>query len=56
MVAAVAANWIIELGLDDVIIMTENTDYGIPAAARRTRDLLEAAGVTVEQFNIRIGH
>ena len=36
MVAAVAANWMIELGLDDVIIMTENTDYGIPAAADET--------------------
>ena len=54
MVAAVAADWIIALGLDDVIIMTENTDYGIPAAADE-RALLEAAGVTVEQYNVELG-
>ncbi len=54
MVAAVAANWFIELGLDDVIIMTENTDYGIPAAADEAA-LLEAAGVTVEQFSFELG-
>ena len=54
MVAAVAANWFIELGLDDVIIMTENTDYGIPAAADETA-LLEAAGVAVEQYNFELG-
>ena len=54
MVAAVAADWMIALGLDDVIIMTENTDYGIPAAADE-RALLEAAGVKVEQFNIELG-
>ncbi len=54
MVAAVAAEWMIALGLDDVIILTENTDYGIPAAADE-RALLEAAGFTVEQFNIELG-
>ena len=54
MVAAVAANWMIELGLQDVIIMTENTDYGIPAAADE-RALLEAAGITVEQYNVELG-
>ena len=54
MVASVAANWIIELGLDDVIIMTENTDYGIPAAADETA-LLEAAGIKVEQFSFELG-
>lgn len=54
MVAAIAANWMIELGLQDVIIMTENTDYGIPAAADE-RALLEAAGITVEQYNVELG-
>ncbi len=54
MVAVVAAEWIIERGLDDVIIMTENTDYGIPAAADE-RALLEAAGITVEQYNFELG-
>ena len=54
MVAAVAAEWMIELGLQDVIIMTENTDYGRPAAADE-RALLEAAGITVEQYDIELG-
>ena len=54
MVAVVAADWMIDLGLDDVIIMTENTDYGIPAAADE-RALLEAAGIAVEQYNIELG-
>ena len=54
MVVLVAANWFIELGLDDVVIMTENTDYGIPAAADEAA-LLEAAGVTVEQYSFELG-
>lgn len=54
MVAAVAVEWIIALGLDDVIIMTENTDYGIPAAADETA-LLEAAGIKVEQYSFELG-
>ncbi len=54
MVAAVAAEWFIDLGLDDVIIMTENTDYGIPAAADEAA-LLEAAGITVEQYSFELG-
>lgn len=54
MVESVAANWFSELGLDDVIIMTENTDYGIPAAALQA-DLLEAAGMTVEQYSFELG-
>ncbi len=54
MVATVAVDWIIDLGLEDVIIMTENTDYGIPAAADE-RALLEAAGITVEQYNVELG-
>lgn len=54
MVAAVASDWMISLGLDDVIIMTENTDYGKPAAADE-RALLEAAGVTVQQYDIELG-
>ena len=54
MVAAVSADWIIELGLTDAIIVTENTDYGIPAAADE-RALLEAAGITVEQYNVELG-
>lgn len=54
MVAVVAVQWIIERGLHDVIIMTENTDYGIPAAADE-KARLEAAGVKVEQYNFELG-
>ena len=54
MVAVVAADWIIELGLEDVVIMTENTDYGRPAAADE-RALLEAAGIKVEQYDFELG-
>ncbi len=54
MVVAIAVEWIIERGLHDVIIMTENTDYGIPAAADE-KALLEAAGIKVEQYNFELG-
>ncbi len=54
MIAAVAVQWIIELAVHDVIIMTENTDYGIPAAADETA-LLEAAGINVEQYSFELG-
>ena len=54
MVAAVVADWIIELGLDDVIIVAENTDWGQPAAADETA-LLEAGGVSVERYNVELG-
>ena len=54
MVAAVVADWIIELGLQDVIIVAENTDWGRPAAADETT-LLEAAGITVEQYDVELG-
>ena len=54
MVAFVIVDWIIELGLDDVVIFAENTDYGQPAAADE-RVLLEAAGIRVEQFDVELG-
>ncbi|MCY3915695.1 MAG: ABC transporter substrate-binding protein [Chloroflexi bacterium] len=54
MVSVVAVDWMIDLGLKDVIIMTENTDYGIPAAADE-RARLEAAGIAVEQYNFELG-
>ena len=54
MVGAVIADWLISLGVDDVIILAENTDFGQPAAAdEKTR--LEAAGMRVEQYNIELG-
>ena len=54
MVAAVAVQWMIELGLKDVIIMTENTDYGIPAADDAVA-LLEAAGIATEVYSVELG-
>ena len=54
MVAVVAVDWMIELGLKDVIIMTENTDYGIPAADDE-KMRLEAAGIAVEIYSVELG-
>lgn len=54
MVAAVVADWLIELGLEDVVIVAENTDWGQPAAADETA-LLEAAGISVEQYDVELG-
>ena len=54
MVAVVAVDWMIDLGLNDVIIMTENTDYGIPAADDE-KMRLEAAGIAVEIFSVELG-
>ena len=54
MIALVVVDWMIDLGLKDVIIIAENTDYGQPAAADETA-LLEAAGITVEQYDVELG-
>ncbi len=54
MIAPVAVDWLTALGAKDVIIMTENTDYGIPAAADETA-LLAAAGITAETFSVELG-
>ena len=54
MVGAVVADWLISLGVDEVIIMAENTDFGQPAAADE-KARLQAAGIAVEQFNIELG-
>lgn len=54
MVVSVVANWIIELGLEDVVIVAENTDWGQPAAFDETV-VLEAAGVSVEQYDVELG-
>ena len=54
MVAAVTVEWMIDLGLEDVIIMTENTDYGIPAADDE-KARLEAAGAAVEIYSVELG-
>lgn len=53
-VGKVVTDWLIEQGVEDVILILENTDYGHPAAeAERAR--LEKAGVHVEQLEIELG-
>ena len=54
MVGAVIVDWLISLGVEDVIILAENTDFGQPAAADE-KAWLEAAGIRVEQYNIELG-
>ena len=54
MVNAVASNWLISLGVEDVILIVENTDYGQPAAADM-RGRLEAEGISIEQFDVELG-
>jgi ABC-type branched-subunit amino acid transport system substrate-binding protein len=54
MVGSVVTDWLIELGVEDVILIVENTDYGQPAAADE-QARLEAAGVTVEKLDIELG-
>ena len=41
-------------GIDKVVILTENTDYGIPAAESNKAGL-EEAGMEVEVFSVDIG-
>lgn len=54
MVGAILAEWLIALGLDDAVLIAENTDYGRPAAAD-LRARLEPAGFTVEQYDVELG-
>ena len=54
MVGSVVIDWLLALGVEDVILIVENTDYGQPAAADELARL-EAGGVTVSQINIELG-
>ena len=54
MVGDVVVDWLIALGVEDVVLLVENTDYGQPAAADETVRL-EAAGIQVEQFDVELG-
>ncbi len=54
MVGSAVTDWLLDLGVDDVILIVENTDYGQPAAADE-QARLEAAGVKVEQLDIELG-
>ena len=54
MVGAIIAEWLISLGLDDAVLIAENTDYGRPAATD-LRERLELAGFSVEQYDVELG-
>lgn len=53
-VARAAVDWLIELGVEDVIVIAENTDYGIGAAAANEEFFTEA-GVNVEILFVELG-
>lgn len=53
-VAAVDANFIASLGVQKVVIMTENTGYGIPAAEDTTAQLAER-GIEAVTFSADLG-
>lgn len=53
-VAAVDANYLEALGLEYVVIVTENSDYGIPAA-ESTTEQLAAKGIESETYSADIG-
>ena len=54
MVGSVVTDWLIELGVEDVLLIVENTDYGQPAADDE-QARLEAGGVNVTQLDIELG-
>ena len=53
-VGKIVTDWLVSLGVQDVVLILENTDYGHPAAAAE-RAHLERAGVQVEQLEIELG-
>ncbi len=53
-VGKIVTDWLVEQGVEDVVLILENTDYGHPAAAAE-RAHLERAGVKVEQLEIELG-
>ena len=53
-VGKIVTDWLISQGVEDVILILENTDYGHPAAAAE-RAHLEKAGVHVDQLEIELG-
>ncbi len=53
-VGKIVTDWLVSLGVQDVVLILENTDYGHPAAAAE-RAHLERAGVHVEQLEIELG-
>ena len=53
-VGKIVTDWLVEQGVDDVVLILENTDYGHPAAAAE-RAHLERAGVQVDQLEVELG-
>lgn len=52
--ATVTIDWLLHLGSDHVIVIAENTDYGVPAA-QKDADLLAAAGAQTEIYHVELG-
>lgn len=52
--AQVVIDWLLELGAERVVIIAENTDYGVPAA-EKDAELLAAAGVPSSTYHIELG-
>jgi ABC-type branched-subunit amino acid transport system substrate-binding protein len=53
-VGKIVTDWLVEQGVEDLVLILENTDYGHPAAAAE-RAHLERAGVRVDQLEIELG-
>ena len=53
-VGKIVTDWLVEQGVQTVVLILENTDYGHPAAEAE-RAHLERAGVQVEQLEIELG-
>lgn len=54
MVGPVVVNWLLTQGVENVVLIAENTDYGQPAAADEAARF-EAAGVNVVQLDVELG-
>ena len=53
-VGKIVTDWLVSLGVENAVIILENTDYGHPAAAAE-RAHLERAGVHVDQLEVELG-
>ena len=53
-VSEVSSEWLLSLGVEDVVYICENTDYGQPACAGEIAPL-EAEGVVVEKLDVELG-
>ena len=53
-VGIVVTDFLMSQGVDDVVLMIENTDYGQPAGAFE-KERLESMGVTVTKLDIELG-